>query len=490
MDENKKDEMQTVDSSEELDTVAAPKEEDAPEENESSQQQTNELDSELEQIRDMFQQELDKAISGEITDDVLIQQLDEIDEDETDDSNENEEFEARLCECCGINHCSTEHGEDYPYCDECRNIMKKYPLRASGIIMTVIMIAMFVVTAIASANYAEDFLTVADASFNYDAGKIMTAMTSYYTYVESAADSSISMKAVRDLLDGYSKTGYITDAASLIDRIYSESALKLPWNKKYANLINDADSLTVTYQKVATILSPVMSGEDFDYDEIIAELDALYETEPSEEEGIDEYEPVFIEYYKYVAMSFAEKDTKTQFEQLKTVDSVNDKGLEWAYLANYCALAAKMGDEALVNELFDRLIKINAEDGNAYTAKASYYRYLDTPDPDKMLEICDEAKEVLPSGDVSYMPTMAVAYMLKEDSKSAFATMSEYMSQSSYTVQTCNLYALCAAYNGDEDTYNQMKSLLEGSGYEINTLVEQYKNGKTTLEQVIKEGDI
>lgn len=510
MDENKKDEMQTVDGSEQSDSVAVPEDEvhseniesvpEVQQETENDElssivQEKNELDTELEQIRDMFQQELDNATNGESCDNVLIQQLDDIDENGSDDFSQDEEaedVEIKTCECCGENPCATQYGEDYPYCEECRELMKKYPMRASGIIMTLVMIAAFVLTAVASASYAEDFLTVADAAMNYDSGKIMTAMTSYYSYIESASDSKISMKAVKDILDGYSKTGYITDASSLIERIYSESALKLPWNKKYAKLVSDANSLTVTYQKAATIIEPVMYGEEYDYDEVMAALDALYSTEPTEQEAVESYEPVFIEYYKYVVMSISGKSLEDQFQQLKKVDEANDKGLEWAYLANYCAMAAKMGDEELLNELYDRLIDINKEDGNAYTAKASYYRYLDTPDPEKMLEVCNEAKENLPSGDVSYMPTMAIAYLLQGEGSVALETMTEYMSQSSYTVQTCNLYALCAAYNGDEDTYSQMKSLLESSGYELSSLVEQYKNDKITIEEALtdKEGDI
>lgn len=490
MDENKLDEMQTQNSAcDKGDSALSETQELTADENEAASQEKSELENELEEIRDMFQKELDSAGENQ-----LIQQLDDLDEDESEDDSagEAEETEGRICECCGENYCSNEHGEDYPYCDECRALMKKYPMRASGIIMTLVMIAVFVATAFASANYAEDFLTVADAALNFDSGKIMTGMTGYYSYVEGASDSSISMKAVRDLLEGYSKTGYITDASSLIDRIYSETALKMPWNKKYVELKENSNALTVTYYKITEVINPAMNGEDYDYDEIMAALDALYETQPTEDEGIDKYEGVFIEYYKYVLMSISGKDVDAQLQQLKKTDEANDKNMEWAYLANLCALAAKTGDKELVDETYERLIKINKEDGNAYSALASYYRYLETPDPDKMLEICEQAKENLPSGDTSYMPTMAIAYLLQGEGSVALDTMEEYMSQNNYTVQTCNLYALCAAYNGDNDTYDQMKSLLESSGYELSSLVVKYKEKEATIKEVLtdKEGNI
>lgn len=462
MDENRKDELEAQDTPQ------------VPEAEEN-------LEKELEDIREMFQQELDKASVEEAP----IQELEDVNEAADDD--EDEEEEVRLCECCGENKCSEDFGEDYPYCDECRNLMKKYPMRWSGILMSVLMAVVFFVTGVACVDYTDAFLSVADAAINYDSGKVMTGMTAYYSYVTSAKSDSISMKAVKDLLEGYSKTGYITDAASLVETVYTDAQLKLPWNKKYVKMLDNASVLTKTYYKVADVIKPVMAGEEYDYDEIMAALDALYETTPTEEEGIEAYEPLFIEYYRYVVMSFHEDSLEDLLAQLKKVDEVNDKDMEWAYLANYCAVAARAGDLELVEELFERLIEINAEDGNAYTAKASYYRFIETPDADKMLEICEEAKANLPSGDLSYMPTMATAYLIKGEGKLALDTMTEYMSQSGYTVQTCNLYALCAAYNGDEDIYNDMKSILENSGYELSEVVEQYKNDELTIEEVLAD---
>ena len=470
MDENRKDELELQDAAE------TPEATDTPE--------ADGLKKELEDLRDMFQQELDNAANSE---EVLIQELDDINENTDAEDSDEEEGEARLCECCGENACSDEFGEDYPYCNECRELMKKYPMRWSGIVMTIVMIAVFVLTGVASANYAEALLTVADAAIHYDSGKVMTGMTAYYSYISSASDDTVSMKAVKDLLEGYSKTGYITDASALIKRLYSENQLKMPWNKKYADMIDTADVLTKTYYKVAEIIEPVMTGQEYNYDEIMAKLDALYETTPSEEEGIEAYNPLFIEYYRYIVMSFHEESLEAQLAQLKKVDEINNFDMEWAYLANYCALAARAGDGELVNELYERLIKINKEDANAYTAKASYYRWTETPDADKMLEVCEEAKANLPSGDLSYMPTMAIAYLLKGEGEKALTIMDEFMAQSAYTVQTCNLYALCAAYNGNEDIYKDMKSVLENSGYELSDLVEKYKKDKLTIEEVLAD---
>ena len=184
------------------------------------------------------------------------------------------------------------------------------------------------------------------------------------------------------------------------------------------------------------------------------------------------------------------EDLLVQLERTATADK--DGTLEWVYLSNYATVAAKCGDLKLTEKLYDKMLDNNKEDSAAYVALASYYRFAEIPDPDKILEICEEAKANVYTGDYSYMPYMAIAYLIKGEGAVALETMDEYMSMSGYTVQTCNLYALCAAYNGDDEVYQEMKNVLESSGYELSVLVEKYKNDKITIEEVIadKGGDI
>ena len=122
--------------------------------------------------------------------------------------------------------------------------MKKYPMRASGILMTVLMIAVFVASAVVGSGYINAFMSVSEYAAYYDTGRLMTALNGYYAYNSSAEVDKISMKAVKDSIEGFLKTGYITDATSLIEKVYSEKELKLPWNKKYAKIIEESKKLT------------------------------------------------------------------------------------------------------------------------------------------------------------------------------------------------------------------------------------------------------
>ena len=482
MDENKRDEMQ----SEELEAQIT--EELANEEPTASE---DELAQELEELRDMFQQELDKATEeAENQTETLIQELDEI--EETQEEEAEEEFTGRLCEICGENPCAEAYGDDYPYCEECRNIMKKYPMRASGILMSILMIAVFVASAIAGSEYLDSFMSISEYAAYYDTGKLMTALNGYYSYTSTSEVDKISMKAVKDSIDGFVKTGYVSDATSLIERVYSEDELKLPWNKKYAKIIENSKNLTEDYYTISEIITPVLNREVDDYDKIMADLDALY-AETDEEGNPKEISAVFVEYYRYVVMSVLGKEPEDLLAQLeKTAAADKDGSLQWVYLSNYATVAAKCGDLELTELLYDKMIANNREDTAAYLALASYYRYAETPDADKILEICEEAKANAYQGDYTYMPYMAIAYLFKGEGAVALETMEEYMSMSGYSVQTCNLFALCAAYNGNDEIYNEMKTVLETSGYELSLLVEKYKNDKITIEEALQDkgGDI
>lgn len=442
----------------------------------------SELEAELEEIKDMFQQELDKAAQkaeqGE-----LIQELSEIEEEQNEEADEN----VRLCECCEENPASDEFGEDYPYCDSCREFMKHYPLRKSGIFVALVMFVVFCGTMVTSVlSIDETFIS----GFAYESeGRVMSSVESYYQYVNGAQGGTVSMRAVKGLIDGFYKTGYISDAAYLINEYFSETDLKMPWNYKYKNILEENSIFEATSGVVSDIVSPAVSGEEYDYEEIVASLEAL--KNETDEEGNKLYSNVFIDYYIYEMMRLEGKSVEQQLELLKKTDAENNNG-EWVYLVPLCQTAAKAGDLELTKATFDRLIKINKENTDAYNAYATYYRFTETPDPEKIIEICGEAEKNASSSNISYKHNLAIAYLLKGEGALAMAEMDELMSAGSYSVSNCNLYALVALYNGNTEIYNSMKSTLEYYGYELSDLVEKYNEGEMEIADILKDkgGDI
>ncbi len=459
-----------------------------------AENENTELIEELENIRNMFQEELDKATTENDEDGMLIQEL-ENHEEYTEYEDEEETSPEDLCQCCEEKRRFKEFDDDYPYCEDCRNAMKKYPLRKSGILAFFAAVILFFVSIWFSYPYMNDAVTVAEASANYKSGYVMSALQSYYSYFNGGkTGEGISKRAFNEILDGYNKLGYQTNSAQLINTYYSEQDLKKPHNKKYADAVKEATVLSETYEAVTEITEDAFSGKDFDYDEVMAGLEALKEVKPVEEgksEVTDKYNEVFIEYYKFVLMSIAEKSLSEQFEQLKYIDTIGE-GQEWVYLSNYCAVASKLSDEEAVNYSFEKLLTLNKEDSTAYISKANLYRYTETPNAEKIIEVCEEAKTVLGAKDVSYKHPLTIAYLIKGEGTLAMEEIKSLFDVGNYTVQNCNLYALVGLYNGDKKIYDEMKSLLAGYGYEISDLVTQYKDGKITVEEIIKDqgGDI
>lgn len=453
---------------------------------------TNESDAlvkELEEIRDMFQEAIDNAAQSEENDSdseaELIQELEEYSEED-----EEEREPLPLCECCNEKEVSTLHGEGYPYCEDCRELMKHYPLRISGVLAIIAMVVVFGLTAYLSSAKLEKALTVLEARSLAGEGKMMSAVQMLYNYASD--DSNDSDKVIEILVDGFLRTGYISNAKDIIEKQFTADELEKAGNKKYKKLVEFVDSFTATRTAVEGIVTGAFSGEDFDAEAIIAELEASKEKFIDEEKGI-KYNAPIIDYYKYEVLRLSKADLSQQLEVLKAIEKSDKDGLcEWLYLSAMCEVSAKMGDKDLAEKYFDRMRKANAEDMKAYSTLALYYRFLEVPDAEGMIKVCEEASKAATQGDTSYYPTLAVAYLIKGEGALALDTMTQYMNSNYYTVSNCNLYALCAAYCGNEDIYNNMEATLKNAGFEMSELVKQYKKDKITVEQAIADmrGDI
>ncbi len=450
------------------------------------------LMKELEEIRDMFQEAIDNAAQendGDGEDEEpgeLIQELEEF----SHHGNEEEDEEHPLCECCGEAPTSTLYGEDYPYCDSCRELMKHYPLRISGVIAILAMIVVFGLSAYFGTGSLEDALVVLEARACAAENKMMSTVQTLYSFTSSKETDS--KKAVDLLIDGFLRAGYLSNAKETIEKYYTEDELNRASNKNYRELVDFVDNFLATREAVEEIVNGAFSGEDFDCDELIAKLDLEKEKFIDEEKG-EKYNAPLIEYYKYELLRLSGADPEKQLEVLEGIRNADKNGLaEWIYVPSMGEVAARLGDNELSEECFEKMKETNSEDMKAYSTRALYYRYLETPDADAMIELCDEAAKYAYEGDTSYYPTLVVAYLIKGEGALAFDTMGQYMNTNYYTVQNCNLYALCALYCGDTETYENMKATLAQSGFEMSDLVEQYKNEKLSIDEAIADmrGDI
>jgi len=442
----------------------------------------DDLAQELEEIRSMFQRELNNPANDEADG----QPIQEIDYDGS--SEEDEEYTA--CECCNEKPVSKNHGEDYPYCDDCRELMKHYPLRKRGVVAIIAMILIFGLTVFYGMDNFEKTIDVLDAKILADEGKALSAISELYGYMSDKDNDSAKITEL--LVDSFCNAGYLSDAYQYIQNSFTAGELEKPSNKKYKEIAEITERFIATQQATEGIVYSAFRGADFDYDKLVAELDAIAESYIDEEKGI-KHESILTDYYKYELMKIKDKDAKDQFDMLRAAEAGDETGIyHWIYLAPLCELSGILGETELAEEYFNRMMEKNSEDMLAYKAYANSFRYLETPDADAMIEICEKAEENAYNGDKSYYPILAIAYLIKEQGSLAYDTMQQYMSTYRYSVSDCNLYALCALYCGQTETYETMKATLEGSGYAMGETVEMYKNGEMSLAEVIadKRGDI
>lgn len=451
------------------------------------------LEKELNEIRDMFQQELDKAANGEADDaEMFIQELDEIQEDGEADDSDGEIPEEELCECCGERRRDESFGEGYPYCTECREMMKKNPLNWFGIIAVVLAIGITALSYYLISGEVDNFTTLLAAESAYSEHKIASAAGYYNQYLSEKEDGDVvSMKAVKNMIMTMADLGYYSDSNVLINQYFSESALKLPWNKKYKAIQNEYDELMKTSNMINEQLGDILNGQTLDYKAAMKKIDSLVK----ENKETNEYLESFIEYARYVVMRTNGDDEEKQLEQLLKIEELDGGKHPWIYITYIMDIASNTGNVELAKKYFDISMDINAEETTMYVEYANVYRFTDKPDADKILEIAQQAEENYSSSTGAtpdFYRSYAIGYLLKEDGEKAMEYITKYMQSCQPSVNDFNLYALCAAYVSDNESYKYAKDTLESYGYKIGSSVAKFKSGKISLEKVLTEkgGDI
>ena len=261
------------------------------------------------------------------------------------------------------------------------------------------------------------------------------------------------------------------------------------------------DAYYGVYNDIQTIVSANYNEQGVDYEKIVAEISALKEKYGNEAEYI-------IDIYTFHYGVPLEKDNEVLFNRLIELDGKYKKE-ESVHIPLLCHYAALVGDKAVVDDCYERMVEINCQDMSIYAAYFNYYRFLDKPDADKMLEICKQMAAL--SGELAnygyyncdYLYYLAITYMVKGDAgESSFKMMQElydtinyygdYYKGNSGVTDIFNLYALTALYTGNTQAYEWAKNEMEYLGFEMSDIVEKYKSGEMTLAEVIadKGGDI
>ena len=458
----------------------------------------DELVQELEGIRDLLQQELDQA--GEQP---LIQELDTADEE----PDEPEEIpEEERCKCCGERRRDTSFGEDYPYCTECRNIMKASGLRVPAVLMLLLTFVLAGVTLYFSALYIADYSSLIEAEMHYEAHELSDAAALYSTYFSQKHGAELagptdfqdaySITAVKQLANTFVNMGYLGDANELLTTYLGEKALQMPWNKKYLAMTEEYAALSKTSTAINEIMQDILyyGATDVDFEERDAQLQKLEQEQ--DEDGNPVHNAAFVEFYRYVLLNVQKASNEEQLKQLQTVQQLDENKHPWMYLSTMADLSSKLGDVEGTKAYVEDCLAINKQEATAYKSLANVYRYQKEPDADKILDVAAQAQTHL-SGSVASAPTyqeqFAVGYLLKGDYEKAMQAMEDYMSYTTsngtpaYSVSSCNLYALCSVLANNQEGYEEMAKVFASAGMEPSKLIKQFQKGKITMVELLQD---
>ena len=456
------------------------------------------LVQELEGIRDLLQQELDNAGN-----EPLIQELDEVVQEQA----EPEEIpEAERCVCCGERRRDVSRGEDYPYCEDCRAVMKAAPLRLPALLVALLTFVLAGASLYFCALSIGDYSSLLEAETHYEADELSDAAALFSTYMSQKQGAELagptdfqdaySITAVKHLADTFTRMGYLGDANELLTTYLGEAALARPWNKKYLAMTEEYAALSETSKAINEIMQDVLYyGEtDIDYQDRDNQLQALL-TEKNDD-GTPKYNAAFVEFYRYVLLDLQKKEPQVMLEQLQTVQKLDENRHPWMYLSTMADLASKTGDEALTKEYVDACLAINKQEAAAYQALANVYRFQKEPDADRILAIAEEEQAHLSSTGravPTYQELFAIGYLLKEDYEKAMQAMEAYMGFTTsagtpgYSITSCNLYALCSILSGNQEGYDEMAQVFATAGMEPSKLIKQYQQGKITLLELLQD---
>lgn len=461
------------------------------------------LKKELEELKETFQQELDKATAEASREGGADAMPDEAEEEK-----EEELGEDMLCECCGENRRGTKNNPESRYCSDCDKALRHYPFDFLNIIIMIIVIGFSFYACYVFAGNANVYVDALNAQKAVKENMLYTANSDYSALLDTMNDKSIRGEMVykRAVLN-LSKIGGYQDMEQY-GTSFKSWELKLPHLKSVANAFEDKNAFERTrdacYEIIySNIPENATEPSQVPYDTIIAQLEAL-ENRPlepvtySQEEVADglvtttaaysieaqQYSRAMISYFKFYTAAISEQSAETQTAFLEEIKNEYPE-MTWLYGPMLGDLYVKAQKD--VTDYCAFLKEVNSEDAYADVAMATSLRiqgkYEDS------LALCKE--KVLEKDDYSfeyYRQSALSCLALGEYDNACEAAKSAY-EQYNYSIQVLDTLALCYAASGNDDGYSEVEQIFAQNGMAVSDEVKDYKDGKITLDNILKEGD-
>ena len=482
-----------------------------PEISEADASQTQDLHDELEDLAKVFQEELDRtkeearAVAGNTSVDPEI----ELSETggvpsaaEKKPAADEPIPEEELCDCCGEKRRGTAKDPNSPYCSECDAGLRHYPFDFLNIFFAVVAICFVFYGGYVFADHTSTFVAVQKADSLKADKQMYSALDAYATAANTMLNNHINGEMVykREILLAH-QLGYISSLSEPAANIRTWE-LSLPHFRSLKYALDDTAAFLTTWDNLGALVEPYLyeDASKIPYEEVIGKLDAMKTaevvTEPTTAaEGetttasaytpeVKAYSAAAIGFYKYRVAVLCEKDLETQIAILEDIQKETPDYV-WLYAPLLGELYAKTGRDV---EPMCKLIEAeNAEDDAPTLFRVIAMRI--AGQYDEAFALCEERIAALGDLTDEFYRQEALIYLAQGKYNDAYTAVNTAYQNTTPSVQLCETLALAAAAAGQETAYNEVKELLESSGYTLSAEVTGYKNGTVTLNQILLEGD-
>ncbi len=449
-----------------------------------------ELNDELEKLAETFRNELNKAKEQGA---VKIGEVAVVDE------NNNVIPKEELCECCGERRRDTGVSENYQYCSECRERMKRYPI---SVVSAFIAIVVIVIALAGVGGFITDFngYNSARLAKNADAENRKFSAVEYYDAAISFFDEKdvVAKKLYKDsAIDVFDTlpqgVASFNEVAERLGKSVTEFEAKLPIYKSYKDLRDKALVMYKTFNAFYTTLNNVEYGTFDENDkEVIAEIyndiGALADKELTIDSltgGDDEtvvYDKAGVLFSQFM-FSYTYGDFDKAYE---AISALWENYPEYIQMFGYefAIIEIQSGNYKNALKLAEAVKQNNAEDSSPYVIYAYSERM--KGNYDKAIKYSDEGI-ALDSENPDLYRQKAIALMLKKDFKGAEKEIETGLSISEYGVLYYT-YLIAATEAGDTKAVEKVNTVLKNAGLETPEKIQNYLDGKLTYKEIFTEG--
>ncbi len=446
------------------------------------------LNDELEKLADTFRTELKKAKERE----ELIEKT----------NSEKGAFikgdfvpEEELCECCG----ERLKEENDSYCNECKELMRRYPIGASSVIIAVCIILVSVVSVMAFINDFSGY-NKSKIAKNYDSeNKRYTAIQSYDEAINFFLEKDVTPKKL--LKDSalnvmYSLPNGVSsfyDVSERIEDSLTKFEAKLPIYSEYEKIRDESLIIYETFNQFTVIMANSdyadFDGEDKEmFQTIYNDIGSLSGKEftiKSLKTGENKnvvYDEAAI-FFSQFLFAYSYEEYELAYDCIKKVHELSPQHTGM-YAYELATIETQYGNYEFSNELADILKSLNSEDSTPYIIYA--YNYRMNGELNKALKATETGLKI-DSTDPDLLRHKAIVLALNGKYDESLELLEQLLEFEKYGIVYLTELAV-ATEMGNTEKQEEIEKIIEEANGTVPDRIQSYLDGKITFKQLFTEG--